>query len=254
VSANRTLCEWSFDVNAQSNWWKTFFEGAVVDLWLQAVTPEQTDGEATFLIGALGASPGTELLDVPCGSGRLSLALAQRGYRVTGVDWSAAFLAHARSGGATGTVTWEQRDMRDLPWRGRFDGAFCVGNSFGYLDDEGNVAFLEAVSAALKPGARFVLETPMVLENLLPHLEKQPWWKVGDMQLLVANDYDPTRQRLETEYTFVSNGRLDVRRGSHRAYTYRELVELLKAAGFTVALGQPWTLDARTISFICTRV
>jgi hypothetical protein len=35
--------------------------------------------------------------------------------------------------------------MRDLPWSERFDGAFCAGNSFGYLDDEGNAAFLCAV-------------------------------------------------------------------------------------------------------------
>jgi 2-polyprenyl-3-methyl-5-hydroxy-6-metoxy-1,4-benzoquinol methylase len=240
-------------VNAQSNWWETFFEGAAVDLWLRAVAPEQTEGEAVLLTRNLEVSAGAELLDVPCGGGRLSLALARQGYHVTGVDWSAAFLTHARACDATGSVTWEQRDMRDLPWRARFDGAFCLGNSFGYLDDEGNVAFLDAVSAALKPGARFVLETPMVLENLLPHLETRPWWKVDDMHLLVVNQYDPARQRLEIEYTFVSNGRLDVRRGTHRAYTYRELVQLLETAGFTVALAQPWTLDARTVSFICTR-
>ena len=67
--------------------------------------------------------------------------------------------------------------MRDLPWRARFDGAFCLGNSFGYLDDEGNAAFLRAVAAALKPGARFVLETPMVLENLLGHIKDRPGGK-----------------------------------------------------------------------------
>jgi hypothetical protein len=64
---------------------------------------------------------------------------------------------------------------------------------FGYLDDEGNAAFLRALSAALKPGARFVLETPMVLENLLRQLQDRPWWKVGDVYLLVANEYDHTR-------------------------------------------------------------
>ena len=82
--------------------------------------------------------------------------------------------------------------MRDLPWRARFDGAFCVGNSFGYLDDERNVAFVRAVASALKPGARFVLETPMILENLLGHLQDRPWWKVGDTHLLVVNAYDAT--------------------------------------------------------------
>jgi SAM-dependent methyltransferase len=144
--------------------------------------------------------------------------------------------------------------MRNLPWAGRFDGAFCIGNSFGYLDDEGNAAFLQAVRAALKPGGRFVLETPMVLENLLSHLQPRPWWKAGDMYLLVENDYDPERARLDIEYTFVSNGRVEVRRGSHRAYTYRELVDLLTASGFAVELAEPWSPDAHSATFVATRM
>jgi 2-polyprenyl-3-methyl-5-hydroxy-6-metoxy-1,4-benzoquinol methylase len=240
-------------VNVQSDWWESFFEGVAVDMWLRALPPEHSEREAESLARMLAVPPGAELLDVPCGGGRLSLALAQRGHRMTGVDWSAEFLNHARSSDAAHGVAWERRDMRDLPWRARFDGAFCVGNSFGYLDDEGNAAFLRAVAAALKPGARFVLETPMILENLLGHLQDRPWWKVGDVYLLVVNQYDHTRERLDIEYTFVSNGRVEVRRGSHRAYSYRELVALIQAAGFTVELAEPWTRDAHSISFIATR-
>ena len=143
--------------------------------------------------------------------------------------------------------------MRDLPWRERFDGAFCFGNSFGYLDDEGNFAFLRAVAAALKPGARFVLETPMVLEQLLGHLQERSWWKVGDLRLLVVNRYDHAQQRLEIEYTFVSNGRVEVRTGSHRAYSYRELVTLIERAGFTVESDPAWSRDAEMTTLFATR-
>ena len=240
-------------MHVQSNWWEHFFEGVSVDLWLQAVPPEHTRREAEVLARALGASSAGEVLDVPCGGGRLSLALAAQGYRVTGVDISSEFLHHARSAAGSDRVSWEQRDMRDLPWRARFDGAFCYGNSFGYLDDEGNAAFVRSVAAALKPGARFVLETPMVLENLLRHIQDRAWWQVGDLRLLVVNRYDHTTSRLDIEYTFVSDGRVEVRHGSHRAYTYRELVELLEAAGFAVELAQPWTRDAHTVMFIATR-
>src|SRR5688572_22954445 len=171
-------------MSVASNWWEHFFEGLSVKLWLQALSPEHTASEAVTIARLLRAAPGADLLDVPCGGGRLSLALAERGYRLTGVDLSRDFLEHARSCDGADRVNWEHRDMRDLPWRSRFDGAFCVGNSFGYLDDEGNAAFLRAVAAALKPGARFVLETPMVLENLLGHIQERPWWQVGDLRLL----------------------------------------------------------------------
>jgi cyclopropane fatty-acyl-phospholipid synthase-like methyltransferase len=240
-------------MNVASNWWEHFFEGLSVTLWLQALSPEHTASEAVNIARLLRVEPGAELLDVPCGGGRLSLALAQRGYRLTGVDVSREFLEHARSCDGADRVNSEHREMRDLPWPGRFDGAFCVGNSFGYLDDEGNAAFLRAVSSALKPGGRFVLETPMVLENLLGHLQHRPWWKVGEMYLLVVNEYDHTRSRLDIEYTFMLNGRSEVQFGSHRAYRYAELRDLLEQAGFDVTDAAPWSRNADSVTFIATR-
>ena len=241
-------------MNVQTNWWETFFEGVAVDMWLQAVPPEHSLREADRLEKLIGAAPGAEILDVPCGGGRLSLVFSGRGYRMTSVDWSSEFLDHARASHGSDKVDWEQRDMRDLPWRERFDAAFCVGNSFGYLDDEGNTSFLRSVRAALKPGGRFVLETPMVLENLLGHLQPRPWWKAGDVYLLVDNRYDPASSRLEIEYTFVRNGAVEVRRGSHRAYSCRELVALVESAGFAVSLAEPWTREAHMVSIIATAV
>jgi 2-polyprenyl-3-methyl-5-hydroxy-6-metoxy-1,4-benzoquinol methylase len=241
-------------VNVPSNWWEHFFEGLAVDLWLHALPPEYTKSEAERLDRLLVVEPGAELLDVPCGAGRLSLVLASRGYRMTGVDWSSEFLGHARTSAGADAVAWEQRDMRDLPWLGRFDGAFCVGNSFGYLDDDGNLAFLKAVRAALKPGARFVVETPMLIENLFGHLQPRPWWKSGGTYLFVENAYDHARSRLDIEYTFMCDGRVEVRRGSHRAYSYRELSDLIGSAGFDVKPGEPWTREAHTVSFVATRV
>jgi hypothetical protein len=173
---------------------------------------------------------------------------------MTGVDWSGEFLQHARRAEGSAIVQWEQRDMRDLPWTGRFDAAVCVGNSFGYLDDEGNRAFLRAVRQTLKAGARFILETPMVLENLLSHIEPRPWWKAGNVYLLVENHYDPVGGRLDIEYTFVTEGRVEVRRGSHRTYPYRELFELFESSGFAVQLAEPWTREAHTVWFIAAAV
>ena len=241
-------------MNVASDWWKSFFDGLSVDLWMNALSPQYSEQEADRIAQTLNVRVGSDLLDVPCGAGRISLPLAARGYRVTGVDLSPAFLRFAREADAARSVSWHERDMRDLPWRNRFDGAFCVGNSFGYLDDAGNAAFLTAVAAALKPGAPFFLETPMVVESLLRTIKDRLWVKAGDVYLLVTNQYDASRSRLDIEYTFIAGSRTEVRRGTHRAYTYRELVELIRAAGFSVEPAAPWTIDTPTLSLIARRL
>lgn len=94
----------------------------------------------------------------------------------------------------------------------------------------------------------------LVLEFLLRHLQDRTWWKVGQAYLLVANTYDHEQSRLEIEYTFVSDGRTEVRYGSHRAYSYAELRDLLTSSGFDVRIdGDPWTRDTQMITVVGTR-
>src|SRR5262245_36581506 len=121
-------------MEAQTDWWRTFFCGVFADLWLSATTDEQSRTEADFIAGALQVAPPARLLDVPCGGGRHCHALAARGYHMTGVDISPRFLdaARSKSAAANATIAWEQREMRALPWTAEFDGAFSFGNSFGY--------------------------------------------------------------------------------------------------------------------------
>jgi SAM-dependent methyltransferase len=222
-------------MESSAEWWRSFFSGPVVTSWLRAASGEQTRQEVLFLQEALGLSPPGRLLDVPCGGGRHSLALATLGFDVTGVDLSADFLEAARSQtkSGPGSVAWEHREMRDLPWPEQFDGAFSFGNSFGYLDDQGNADFLKAVAGALKPGARFVLDTSYLLEILLPSLQERTWYPLGDILMLADRRYDPVSGRLHVEYTWVEDGKVDRRSMSARLHSCREVLGLLEEAGFT---------------------
>jgi SAM-dependent methyltransferase len=214
-------------------WYETFFRGLALELWRTAMTPEATAAEAAFAESALLLGAGARVLDVPCGNGRLALELAARGYRPYGIDLCAEFIEEARAAGERlgRTVEWRCADMRDIGERGVYDAACCVGNSFGYLDDGGNRAFVAAVAEALRPGGRFLLDTGMAAESILPELEGQRWWRVDDLLLLVRNDYDCDEGRLETEYTFVREGAVETARASHAVYTVAELQRMLAEVG-----------------------
>jgi len=221
-------------INVPDDWWRDFFTGVFVDMWLQAVPEERTREEAAFIQKMLRVGSPARLLDVPCGGGRHSLALAAAGYTVTGVDISADFLAAARSRSAAQglAVAWVQQGMRGIAWQDAFDGAFCFGNAFGYDDDAGNAAFLKGLVRALKPGARFVLDYPMVLEARLPKFQERNWFQLGDIYFIEDEHYDPVQGRIVTEYTLLRNSTETKRPACHRTYTYRQVCELLADAGF----------------------
>ncbi len=248
-------------MTAPVDWWQTFFSGMAVESWLKATTPEQTRQEATFLRVCLDVPPPARLLDVPCGGGRHCHILAEDGYEMTGVNISAESLeaADVAQNQRSRTIAWEHREMRDLPWPEAFDGAYSFGNSFGYLDDEGNAAFLKSVADALKPGARFVLDTGYVAETLLPILQERAWYPIGDMIMLAHRRYDPFEGRLHVEYTFIRGGETELRSMSARIHTCREVIRLLDQAGFTDvrAYGslarEPFRLGSHRLLMVATK-
>ena len=262
-----------------SNWYENFFHGVPLDLWRKAVSPEQTKAEVDFLIKALEPAPGSHLLDVPCGNGRHSIELARRGYRVTGIDLSKEFIQEARSHlsppaspgeigsgllshGVNGTdlVEFVLGDMRRIEGEAIYDGAFCLGNSFGYLMYSDMETFLSGVARALKPGARFVIETGMAAESILPSLEERMWYQIEDILMTIEHRYQAQESCLDTEYTFVRAGKSETRQAKHWVYTVAEIRRMLERAGlaalhlYSSVDCQPFTLGSRDLLLVAQRV
>lgn len=215
----------------QSDWQRVFFRGVALDAWRYVTTPEMTRSEADFLERELAIKPGARLLDVPCGNGRHAIELAGRGYDLTGLDQSEEFVEEARSV-SPHAIRWVLDDMRLLPWVAEFDGAYCFGNSFCYLRWEEANRFLKAVARSLKPGARFIVDTGMAAESILPSLVRTHWYRVGDILMLSENRYNVEESRLDIDYTFVRNGEVKTPpTTSSYVFTAAELCRMHSSAG-----------------------
>jgi SAM-dependent methyltransferase len=246
----------------KTNWWENFFHGVALDFWRAAISDEQTRAEADFIQKHLQLSAGANVLDVPCGNGRLSIPLAERGHQLTGVDIAAEFIeeAEAKSAERGLAVKWHQGDMRDLPWPEQFSGAFCFGNSLGYLDDAANADFLKALSQTLKPGARFILDAPAIAECLLPNLQPHRSIEIAGIKVEIDTRYDAEQRRMFNEFTFNRNGETDRRSASQQVYTYEELIELLKSveletvASYASLEGQPFEPGVQRLLVVAEKV
>lgn len=241
-----------------TEWHETFFDALAHDVWRALVPAATSDDEADFLgrALALGARPQrATLLDVPCGDGRLAVRMARLGHRVVGVDISLTAVQRLNGEAAAQGVPVEAR-LEDMSRLGRvlddtrFDGAWCMGNSFGYLDPAATSAFVAGVAGVLKPGGRFVIDAAMAAESVLPHLGHGGRYVAGDVVLTTVDRYDAPNSAIVTTMTLERGGERSQRVVRHRVMTCREIAALLDHAGFDVVdidggiCGEPFVVGA----------
>ncbi len=241
-------------------WWQTFFNGLAAQTVPALYSAAQTELEAEFLERHLGLRPGDAVLDAPCGGGRLSVALASRGFRLTGIDISPELVSTARASaaGITPEPRFEVADMLALDVDGGFDAGFCFGNSFAYFDDAGNERFLRSMATVLKPGARFAVDT-LCAETILPHIVPRRWFRLAGTTMLSETRFDAATATLATEYTFLRGGAEETKQARYRIYGLKQLVDLLTACGFASVEaysdtdGTRFAFGARRLVLVATR-
>lgn len=143
--------------------WEEFFDGHAPE-YMDNVFTKNTPAEVDFIIQELGLSKGNTILDMGCGTGRHSIELARRGYRMTGVDISSGMLAEAKKAAdrAGVKVEWIHSDATEFKSQKKFDAALCLcEGAFGLLgadDDplEHELSILRSINQALKPEAKVI--------------------------------------------------------------------------------------------------
>ena len=97
------------------------------------------------------------ILDVGCGGGFLSNALAQHGYEVTGVDLSEESLRVAKAHDLSGTITYMPADAYHLPFE---DQSFDVVTAMDFLEHVDRPEdVVKECARVLKPGGLFIYHT-----------------------------------------------------------------------------------------------
>jgi len=213
--------------------------------------------EVDALVRLLEIAPPARILDLCCGVGRHSHELATRGFPVTAVDRTAAYLDRARrEAGELGLpIEFANADMSQFRRPGAFDAAINIFTSFGYFDsDEEELAVLHNVFESLKPGGRFVIDV-MGKEVICRRFEPRTWQSdpAGTAFLLEERQVRGGWTYLENRWIVFNNAGRHEFHFNIRVYSGRELESLLRRAGFRdVSLhgslnGNPYDHDAERL-------
>jgi SAM-dependent methyltransferase len=131
--------------------------------------------------------------------------------------------------------------MRDMSFVDVFDGIYCWNTSFGYFEEERNVAVAERVFNALRPGGRFLLD--VINRDFVVEQQPSQVWFEGDSCVCMDDmSVDFITSRLRVKRTMMlDDGRTKECTFSIRIYSLHELGKLLHGIGFRVteASGHP---------------
>jgi SAM-dependent methyltransferase len=134
---------WTLDIKNQS--------------WVED-TPHQVD----FIIRMLALTGKERILDLACGFGRHALEFARRGYSVTGVDITKAYVEDAAAQALKEKIDahFIHADIRDVSFENEFDVVLNMADgAIGYLENDGeNLKLFDVVSKALKPGGKHFMD------------------------------------------------------------------------------------------------
>ncbi|MGI6219774.1 MAG: class I SAM-dependent methyltransferase [Bacteroidaceae bacterium] len=114
----------------------------------------------------IDAPAGSRVVDLGCGNGTLTAQLAERGYRVTGIDASPELLEQARK--HYPGLAFAEADATDFRLAEPVDVVFSNA-VFHWIDDNRQDDLLRCVCAALRPGGMLVCEFGGYGNNALIH-------------------------------------------------------------------------------------
>ena len=215
-----------------ADWTQEYFDDTYRRLFLDTVDPARTRQQVQQLLRLCAVLPGATVLDVGCGVGRHSIELARLGFRVTGVDMNADYIAACRERAAQLGFKAEfyAVDSRVMKLDVRADLTISLWSSFGYYGEVGDLQILQRIAEHTRRGGHVVVD----VENrdyIVKHFVPEEWHENEQGLVFEKRRVDATEGTVSTRRVVLSGGERCEYRRVLRMYTVAELAALLEAAG-----------------------
>lgn len=194
-----------------------------------------------FFLATANQQPNSRILDLGCGTGRLTLAVAGSGHTVVGLDPDAGSLAAAKRKDEMSAVTWTSGTSSDIGADARFDLVMMTAHVAQAIHNEDHWATtLSDAHRVLVPGGRLAFDSrdpaAGAWERWTPGQTKTTFTLTDGTSGETWKNAGPIQDGKVTidEHVRLSDGTPEARRSVLAFRTEKELRESLTDAGFQV--------------------
>jgi len=210
----------------KNDWWKETFNETYFSFWDPSSQKSQDWTKKELkIIDDLHFKKNAKILDIPCGQGRHSIELAQKGFQVTGVDYSSNALQTAKKLARQNdlSVNFIKQDMRFLKLKEKFDAILNLGNSFGYFSDIDNENIIKNVSKLLKTDGFFIMHQINPIETLR-QFGKGDKFKIFNGHVKCEDiSFDPLNSIKKSRWIIIRGNKKEILNVKLRLYNFPEI-------------------------------
>ncbi len=213
----------------------SFFDGYYKQIWKSVIPEELTVKEVDFILSYFNLQQGSKVLDLMCGYGRHSIALAKKGLTVMAVDNQGDYIDEIQqiaqsenlplTAVKAGIGSYRSGDIFDL--------AICMGNSLQFFDEAGVAEILTNTAAQLAKGGKLLINSWSVAEIAMKNFQSKSWNQIGELKFLTSSEYHFQPTRIEVVSTIITpDGSIEEKKAIDYIYSINEMEAMLKMAGF----------------------
>ena len=259
----------SSDLNNLNNFSTPAYDsGELYDLFENnAISPYKHDNDISFWLNFAKQYNSNSILELGCGTGRISIPLVEAGFDVTGLDISESMIAFAKT--KSSQIKWIHADACDFDLNQKHQLIIFPYNGMLHIQPDGLRDCFSCVKKHLRSDGRFVIDIANPSLNLLLKLSQSQGERLasifedpsGSGTVIVSQEsaYDAANQILTNKriYRFTGNHKEICDIFKRRIYFPQEIETLLRWSGFEIEKKygdydlSPFTSDAPQQLIIC---
>ncbi len=232
--------------NQTENINNSFFDGYYKEIWRSIIPEALTKAEVDFLIEESKLGVGSKVLDLMCGYGRHTLALARKGIEVTAVDNLEDYINEVKEIGDKENlpITCRKVDVIEYKPKEIFDLVICLGNNLSFFNEEETEKLFLMIGEHTKCGGMFIANSWTIAEIVFKNFTAKSWSEIKGLKYLVDSKFFFSPARIEVKTTIIpTDGQEEIKNAIDYIYSLNEIEAMLKKSGFVMK--EVWSIPGK---------